>query len=206
MKIDEYDSGTLARIKEVCQELFHGNYITEYVFMRNESLKKANDSYSFVMSHFAAIEELLGYSGWQLCHERGAGVLYLSSQYSQAKMILTKTESYLLLSMRLLYDEKKTQASASGEVFVTVQEILEQLTTLGAIDQVNKQEREKSLRTLTGKNIIARISGHLGELDTRLAILPSVVCAISAEKTKTVVAMLTSQKTAQPTESEVDEI
>lgn len=206
MKIDEYDRGTLTRVQEVCQELFHGNYITEFVFAPNESLKKANDSYSFIMSHYTAIEELLERCGWQLCHDRGAGVLYLSSEYAQAKMILTKTESYFLLAMRLLYENKKARASASGEVFVTVREILEQLTTLGTVDQVTKQEREKALRTLAGKNIVARMTGKLGELDTRLTIFPSIVCAISAEKAKAVVTMLTSSAAEEPTESEADEI
>ena len=165
MKIDEYDGGTLDQVREICQELFHGNYITEFVFAPNESLKKANGNYSFVMSHYTAIEELLDRCGWRLCHDRGAGILYLASDYAQAKIILTKTESYFLLAMRLLYDEKKTQASASGEVFVTVREVLEQLTTLGAVDQVTKLGREKSLRTLASKNIVARIAGKLGELD-----------------------------------------
>ena len=103
--------------------------------------------------------------------------------------------------MRLLYDEKKTQASASGEVFVTTREVVEQLTTLGAVDQVTKQERERALRTLAGKNIITRMTGKWGEMDSKLAVLPSVVCAVSAEKTKAVVNMLS----ARLQEEEVDE-
>lgn len=201
MKIDEYDAAVLERVREVCQELFHKNYITEYVFAPNEALKKANDSFSFVMAHYDAIEELLERCGWKLCQDPRAGVLYLFSEYAPAKVILTKIESYFLLAMRLLYDDKKTQASASGEVFVTTREVVEQLTTLGAVEQVTKQEREKALRTLAGKNIIARMTGKWGEMDSKLAILPSVVCAISAEKTKAVVNMLS----AQPQEEEVDE-
>ena len=193
MKLDAYDDAVLNRVREVCQELFHKNYITEYVFAPNEALKKANDSFSFVMAHYDAIEELLDRCGWKLCLDPRAGVLYLSSEYAPAKVILTKTESYFLLAMRLLYDEKKTQASASGEVFVTTREIVEQLTTLGTVKQVSKQDREKALRTLAGKNIIARMTGKWGEMDSKLAILPSIVCAISAEKTKAVVNMLSTQ-------------
>lgn len=190
MKIDEYDSATLERIRVVCQLLFHGSYITEYVFSPNEALKKANESYSFVMAHYDAIEELLDRSGWQLCHDDRSGVLYLTSDYAQAKVILSKTESFFLLSMRMLYDEKKTQASASGEVFVTARDVVEHLTTLGAIEKVTKQERDKAFRTLAGKNIVARMKGKWGEMDCRLAILPSIVCAISAEKTKAVLEMI----------------
>ena len=193
MIIDTYDEMTLEHIRVVCQELFHGNYITEYIFAPNDSLKKANESYSFIMSHYDAVEELLDRCGWRLCHDPRAGVLYLSSVYAPAKVILTKWESYFLLAIRILYDEKKTQASASGEVFITTREIVEQLTTLGAAEQISKQQREAALRTLAGKNIIARMTGKLGELDARIAILPSVVCALSAEKTKAVANMLAAQ-------------
>lgn len=194
MKIDEYDEKTLERVREVCQELFHGNYITEYVFAPNDSLKKANENYSFVMAHYEAVEELLDRCGWILCHDSRSGVLYLDSPYAPAKVILTKTESYFLLALRLIYEEKKIQASASGEVFVTVRELLERLTTLGTVNQIPKQDREKSLRTLAGKHIVTRVTGKWGDLDARLAVLPSIVCAISAEKTKAVVHALATQR------------
>lgn len=203
MKIDAYDGAVLERIQEVCQELFHKNYITEYIFAPNEALKKANESFSFIMAHYEAIEELLERCGWKLCQDPRAGVVYLSSEYAPAKVILSKIESYFLLAMRVLYDDKKTQASASGEVFVTTQEIVEWLTTIGAVEQVTKQDREKALRTLAGKNIVVRMTGKWGEMDSRLAILPAVVCAISAEKTRTVINMLTTQE--QSEEEEDDE-
>lgn len=203
MKIDAFDSQLLERTREVCQKLFHGNYITEYVFAPNDALKKANEDYSFVMAHYEVIEELLDCCGWELCHDPRAGVLYLSSDYAQAKMILTQLESYFLLAMRLIYDEKKTQASASGEVFITAREIVEKLTSLNAIDQVNKRERGKALRTLAGKNIIAKMTGKWEDLDVRMAILPSIVCAISPDKTKAVANMLSTGTQMQ--EEEVDE-
>ena len=203
MKVDAFDNQYLERTREVCQKLFHGNYITEYVFAPNDALKKANEDYSFIMAHYEAIEELLDRCGWELCHDPRAGVLYLSSDYAQAKMILTQLESYFLLAMRLIYDDKKTQASASGEVFVTAREIVEQLTSLNAIDQVNKRERGKALRTLAGKNIVAKMTGKWEDPDVRLAILPSIVCALSPDKTKAVAQMLTASKETQ--EEEVDE-
>lgn len=202
MKIDAYDGVVLERIREVCQELFHKNYITEYIFAPNEALKKANESFSFIMAHYEAIDELLERCGWKLCQDPRAGVVYLSSEYAPAKVILSKIESYFLLAMRVLYDDKKTQASASGEVFVTTQELVEWLTTIGAVEQVTKQDREKALRTLAGKNIVVRMTGKWGEMDSRLAILPAVVCAISAEKMKAVIHMLTTQDQSEEEEDE----
>ena len=66
MKVDAFDNQYLERTREVCQKLFHGNYITEYVFAPNDALKKANEDYSFIMAHYKAIEELLDRCGWEL--------------------------------------------------------------------------------------------------------------------------------------------
>ena len=192
MIIDEYDDAALEKVREVCQELFHSNYITEFVFTPNESLRKANINYSFIMSHYDAISELLDNCGWKLRHDEQARVLYLTSDYTSAKVVLGKIESYFLLALRLIYDDKKTQATASGEIFITVRDIVEQLTTLGAVDSVLKTDREKALRTLSNKNIISRMTGKWGDMDARLAILPSVICAISADKTRGVLEMLSA--------------
>ena len=200
MKIDNFEQQYLERTREVCQKLFHENYITEYVFAPNDALKRANEDYSFIMAHYEAIEELLDRCGWELCHDSRAGVLYLTSNYAMAKMILNQLESYFLLAMRLLYDEKRTQASASGEVFVTGLEIVEQLTSLNAVDQVNKRDRGKALRTLAGKNIVAKMTGKWEDPDVRLAILPSIVCALSQDKVKAVAQMIASDKKADEEE------
>ncbi|MBQ7230678.1 MAG: DUF4194 domain-containing protein [Oscillospiraceae bacterium] len=196
MKIDVLDQQDLERTREVCQKLFHENYITEYVFAPNDALKQANEDYSFIMAHYQAVEELLDRCGWELCHDARAGVLYLNSHYTMAKMSLSQLESYILLGMRLLYDEKRTQASASGEVFVTAMEIVELLTSLNAVDQVNKRDRGKALRTLAGKNIVAKMTGKWEDPDVRLAILPSIVCALSQDKLKAVAQMIASGKKA----------
>ena len=205
MIISECDPATQDRIREVCQELFHNNYITEYVFAPNESLKKANASYSFILLHFDAIEELLDFCGWRLRHDDRAGVLYLSSEYAKSKVVLNKTESYFLFALRLLYDDNKMKASASGEVFVTARDIIEQLTTLNAVDAVTKQDREKALRTLASRNIISRMTGSWSDIDVRIAILPSIVCAISQEKTKAVREMIAAIARGDEPEDEMDD-
>ena len=80
---------------------------------------------------------------------------------------------------------------------------MEQLTSLNAVDQVNKRERGKALRTLAGKNIVAKMTGKWEDLDVRLAILPSIVCALSPDKTKAAAQMLTAS--AENEEEDVDE-
>lgn len=184
MRIDEENTETREKIRELCHKLFDENYILEFVFAPNDTLRKANPDYTFLSLHFDCMAELLEQCGWKLNQDLQAGVIYLTSLYPSAKVSLTKTESYYLFGLRLLYDEKKMRASASGEVFATVQELLEKLATLDAFDPVGRQERERALRTLQNKNIITRITGKLTEPDAQIAIMPSILCAISAPRVK----------------------
>ena len=109
----------------------------------------------------------------------------------------SNTEPYL----RFLCEA--TSKELLDEKVAKVREIVEQLTSLNAIDQVNKRDRGKALRTLAGKNIVAKMTGKWEDPDVRLAILPSIVCALSPDKTKAVAQMLTASKETQ--EEEVDE-
>lgn len=184
MRIDQESAETREQIKEICHKLFDENYILEYVFAPNDTLRKANPDYSFLFRHFECIAELLEQCGWKLEQNTQAGVIYLTSLYPSAKIVLTQTESYYLFGLRLLYDEKKMHASASGEVFATVQELLEKLATLDALKPVSRSDRERALRTLQNKKIITRMTGKLKDPDAQLAIMPSILCAISASKVK----------------------
>lgn len=204
MRIDQESAETREEIRELCHKLFDENYILEFVFAPNDTLRRANPDYSFLSLNFDCVAELLEQCGWKLNQDTQAGVIYLTSLYPSTKVTLTKTESYYLFGLRLLYDEKKMRASASGEVFATVQELLEKLSTLDALEPVSRQERERALRTLQNKNIITRITGKLTEPDTQLAIMPSILCAISAPKVKRLLESLPEEQ-ATATSEEVSE-
>ena len=200
MRIDQESAETREEIRELCHKLFDENYILEFVFAPNDTLRRANPDYSFLSLNFDCVVELLEQCGWKLNQDTQAGVIYLTSLYPSTKVTLTKTESYYLFGLRLLYDEKKMRASASGEVFATVQELLEKLSTLDALEPVSRQERERALRTLQNKNIITRIAGKLTEPDAQLAIMPSILCAISAPKVKRLLESLPEEQAAATSE------
>lgn len=204
MKIDELDGETLEQVRRICQELFHQNHINEYVFAPNDAQKRASESYSFVMAHYSAIEELLDRCGWRLCHDPSIGVLYLDSVYAEAKMPLSQTASCFLLAMRLIFEERKMQASATGEVFVTAREIVERLTTLNAVKTISKQDREKAFRVLAGKNLVARMNGSWGDMDVRLALLPAIGCTVSQDKIKAYRNMLNASAPGSEKENDHD--
>ncbi len=194
MLIDELSENERAKIQEMCQKLFHSNYITQYVFAAGEIMTKANSDYSFILSHYRAMDELLSAVGWTLCRDDSAGVIFIKTDYPDSKVTLGKNESYILFALRLIYDNKKTSASSTGQVFTTIREVEEQLSTLGAPVISTKAERKKAFTTLYNKNIIAKISGTLDELDARIAVMPAILCVISASRVKNLTELLKAHR------------
>lgn len=192
------------RIRILCQKLFHENYITEFVFAANEKLRKSNFDYNFILARFEIFSELLDAVGWHLHKDSSNGVIYITSDYSGVKPVLNKLETFYLFALRLLYDKKRSSASATGQVFVTVREMTEQLDSLNATDTQSKKERKSALSTLRNKNIIARIDGELDDLDCKIAILSSILCVISAAKVKLLKDEFNTE-TDENDESEADE-
>lgn len=182
MKWDSFTAEEQERTRAICQRLFHENFLLEFRFSAKDGMKKADPDYLFAFQRFSALAELLDGCGWQLHKDDRAGVMYLTSGYPGAYLPLKKLESKFLFALRLIYDDRKLQAVNTAEVLCTVRDIVEKLSTLNAIDVVTKQERAEALRMLESRNIIQRLSGAWTELDTRLVILPSILCALSAEK------------------------
>lgn len=205
MLIDKESNDIREKIKELCHKLFDQNYILEFVFAPNDVLRKANPDYTFLSLHFDCVAELLDQCGWKLNQNEEAGVFYLTSPYPSTKVTLNKTESYYLFGSRLLYDEKKMKASASGEIFATVQELFEKLSTLDVLNPVSRQERERALRTLQSKNIITRITGKWTDPDARIAIMPSILCAISSTRVKRLLESLTQDHQSEAPDGDDEE-
>lgn len=172
------------KIRLLCQKLFHENYITEFIYSNTDKLRKSNYEYNYISARFDVFSELLEAVGWHLNQDKSIGVIYITSDYSGAKPVLTKLETFFLFALRLIYDKKRSSASSTGQVFLNVRDIIEQLNSLNAIDTVSKKERKSALNTLKNKNIINRIDGDLGDLDCRIAVLPSILCVISSAKVK----------------------
>lgn len=191
------------KIKDLCQKLFHENYITEFIFSNNDKLSSSNPEYNYILSKYRIFEELLDAVGWQLNHDSSNGVIYITSGYSGAKPVLNKIETMFLFALRIIYDKKRSSASSTGQVYTTVRDITEQLESLNAVTNITKRDRKAALSKLREKNIITRIAGELGEMDCKIAIRPSILYVISATRVKLLKEQM--NEISADTEAEVDD-
>lgn len=150
-------------------------------------LKKKEDTrkdYIFVRQNINMFREYFDLLGYDIRLNEDQGVAALVNQFGTGKLSLNKTDSILLLILRLLYLEKRKELSTfSEEVTVIMEEIREKYSMLRIKSKPNMDKgMEKRMVSLFRKyNIIVNLDSDVNSADTRIIIYPSVLMALPVE-------------------------
>ncbi len=140
--------------------------------------KKDNyKNYIFVLNYKDYFVELFNLLGDELIINRELGVIQLKNNYFQGNLKLKKEETFILLILRILYQEKLINTTMENIVAVTIDDIHNKYQSFGFKRKIFKTELVSSLRLFKRYNLI----DNLGELDkssTRLMIYPSIALLI----------------------------
>lgn len=150
-------------------------------------LKKKEDTrkdYIFVRQNINLFREYFDLLGYDIRLNEDQGVAALVNRFGTGRLSLNKTDSILLLILRLLYLEKRKQLSTfSEEVTVIMEEIREKYSMLRIKSKPNMDKgMEKRMVSLFRKyNIIVNLDSDVNSADTRIIIYPSVLMALPVE-------------------------
>lgn len=150
-------------------------------------LKKKEDTrkdYIFVRQNINMFREYFDLLGYDIRLNEDQGVAALVNQFGTGRLSLNKTDSILLLILRLLYLEKRKELSTfSEEVTVIMEEIREKYSMLRIKSKPNMDKgMEKRMVSLFRKyNIIVNLDSDVNSADTRIIIYPSVLMALPVE-------------------------
>ncbi len=150
-------------------------------------LKKKEDTrkdYIFVRQNINMFREYFDLLGYDIRLNEDQGVAALVNQFGTGRLSLNKSDSILLLILRLLYLEKRKELSTfSEEVTVIMEEIREKYSMLRIKSKPNMDKgMEKRMISLFKKyNIITNLDSDVNSADTRIIIYPSVLMAIPVE-------------------------
>lgn len=150
-------------------------------------LKKKEDTrkdYIFVRQNINMFREYFDLLGYDIRLNEEQGVAALVNQFGTGRLSLNKTDSILLLILRLLYLEKRKELSTfSEEVTVIMEEIREKYSMLRIKSKPNMDKgMEKRMISLFRKyNIIVNLDSDVNSADTRIIIYPSVLMAMPVE-------------------------
>ncbi len=150
-------------------------------------LKKKEDTrkdYIFVRQNINMFREYFDLLGYDIRLNEDQGVAALVNRFGTGRLPLNKSDSILLLILRLLYLEKRKELSTfSEEVTVIMEEIREKYSMLRIKSKPNMDKgMEKRMVSLFRKyNIIVNLDSDVNSAGTRIIIYPSVLMAVPVE-------------------------
>lgn len=194
--LKEAEKQTFSRI---VNKLFQVNFLTR------KKIADAND-YRFVLAYKEIFEPFFKLTDFSLHIKREDEVIYIQNDSIFNHMRLRKTESILILVLRIIYQRKKDFITLDENVEVFLYEIHDELTRIGYLDQkrITKNELKPALSFLRGYNMIDYIDKGLHD-EARIKIYPNIIYITNLESIKEVVGRLDEYLEGIQGDEETDE-
>ena len=150
-------------------------------------LKKKDETrsdYFHIMGNVNIFRDFFFLLGFDLMIAETQCVICLKNRYGTGRLQFTKTESIVLLILRLLFLEKKSDLSSlADEVVVTMMDINEKYKALDVKDKtVLTQQMEKNIISLFKRlNLILNLDKDVNQSECRILIYPSILMAVPVE-------------------------
>lgn len=192
--------GMLQKEKEefrrICNRLLGACFLCK----RNESNKA---DYFFVLKYREKFQEYLGILGCRLEINEEYGVIQLTNPQNYNRLNLKLQESVILLILRILYDEKKRELSASDEVIVNLGDIQDKFLSIKIRDKmIDKTTMRNTLRLFRRFHLIELLDRDLSSEESRVLIYDSILMAVRVEDIRKAYEKLELYRKGKKTEDE----
>ncbi len=185
----------LEHFKSVCNQLLSHTYIVRTLY-QTEKGRIDNPDYTFLSIHYEQVQEYLSLLDWDLRRDDLNGYFYVQNTDEANRCNLNKKETSILLALSMIYDENQERLGLEQDAICTVRDVLEKVVTDYAIlpTRPNMDEVKRALTLLENHSIIQRIEGKLNQSHCKIAILPTILTAVSSEKLHDIVAVLRKEE------------
>ncbi|MCD8376262.1 MAG: DUF4194 domain-containing protein [Oscillospiraceae bacterium] len=189
--LTEATARELEQFKAVCNQLLSRTYIVRTLYRPGKG-RINNPDYTFLSIHYQQVRDYLSLLDWDLRKDEMNGFFYVRNTDEANRCNLNKKETAILLALRMIYDENQERLGLEQDAVCTVRDVLEKVVTDYAIlpARPNMDEVKRTLTLLEHHAVIQRIEGKFNRSDCKLAILPTVLAAVSSEKLNDVVSVL----------------
>lgn len=176
--------GEKTQFSRITNKLFQVNFITK------RKPGDAND-YRFMLAYKEIFEAFFALTDFALNVHREDEVVYIQNESMFNHMRLRKTESVMLLVLRILYQRKKDLITLDEDVEIYLHEIHAELMRIGYLDnkRITRDRLKPALVFLRNYNIIDYIDRGLHD-DARIKIYPTILYVTDLDSIKEVVQKL----------------
>jgi len=188
-----------SNVSRIFNKLLQVNFITK---------KKPGDAndYRFILAFKEVFEAYFALSDFALNIHREHEVIYIANEQLFNHMRLRKTESILILVIRILYQHKKDFVTLDENVEIYLHEIHSELTRIGYLDhkRITKDRLKPALTFLRNYNLIDYIDRGLHD-DARIKIYPTILFVTNYDTIKEVVDKYEGYTEGATSDEETDE-
>lgn len=163
--------------------------------------------YSFIQNKFSQLEEYLSLSGWKLYNDRTLGIIYVSNAEEYNRLTLNKLITQIIVTLRLMFEERRMNGTSVYVVGVTVGELLAKMINELSVLQKKPAQKElkDSFRVLEDHNIIYRMGDSYENMECQIKVLPSILLAVPNNRCKAICEILQDEnKEAENENSDED--
>ncbi len=155
---------------KICNQLLTANYLSK-------DKKDNTKAYYFVINYKQYFDEFFEILGHEVVINREIGAIQLKNNYNPGNLKLKKEETFILLILRILYQEKLINTTLDNTVVITIDEIHNKYASFGFKRKIFKTELVAALRLYKKYNLIDNL-GDLEMASTKLLIFSSITLAI----------------------------
>lgn len=165
----------------ICNKLMSVTYI-----LRDTKEGHISKEYRFIEAHFDLIYDYLELIGWKLYKDIQYGVIYVRNTEGYNKLSLNKLTTVILVTLRLIYEESRSQVGTTNHVCIKVGDLLGKIVNEFSVYPKKPPQKEikDAFRILESHNLVQKLDESFDDFECRFIILPSVLIAVPNEKCK----------------------
>ena len=199
----DFLEGMLQRDKDEFTRICNKLLAYCFVCRRNET---ARGDYYFITKYKEKFSQYLSVLGYRLEINEEYGVVQLTNPQNYNRYNMKLFESIILLILRILYDEKKRELSASDEVIINMGDIHEKFLSLKIRDKMmDKTTLRNAISTMPKFQLVEVLDKELANEDSRLIIYDSILMAVRVEDIKQAYEKLENYRKGGKENEEADE-
>lgn len=175
----------------ICNMLLSVTYI-----LRESTDRRISREYRFIESNMELFEAYLEMSGWKIYKDSQYGIIYVRNVDGYNKLTLDKLPTVMLITMRIIYEDHRAQASDTNDVCVTVGELFGKIVNEFSLYPKKPPQKEikESFSILESHNLIRKVDNSYDDFECRFIVLPSILIAVPNEKCKTICDILKTER------------
>lgn len=181
------------------------NRLLSTCFLCRGNVTNKSDYY-FVLKYRDRFRTYLDVLGYRLEINEEYGVIQLTNPQNYNRLNLKLYESIILLILRILYDEKKRELSASDEVIVNLGDIQDKYLSLQIRDKmIDKTTMRNTISLFRRFQLIETLDRDLSNEESRILIYDAILMAVRVEHIKQAIEKLELYRKGKNSNEESDE-